>query len=275
MDGPRRAAMPLLGNGLYEAKQFADALPVREAELSMLRRFGASERYVLAVQGNLARTYEMLGQPKFALSLRRDVYLRTVKLLGEENENTVWPANNYASSLIKAGSFVEARTLLRKATPVARRVLGERNDVTLKLRCNYANAFYQDPTATLDDLHEAVTTLEDTARIARRVLGGAHPTTTSIEDHLGRARATLALREAVTTLEETARTAQRVFGTQNPLTVEIQSCLEIARSNLAVGVSVVATGAEIGAGPLATLAAVEKMQRTVTEMAAQLAQPAS
>ena len=30
--------------------------------------------------------------------------------------------------------------------------------------------------ATLDDLREAVTTLEDTERIARRVLGGAHPT---------------------------------------------------------------------------------------------------
>ena len=30
------------------------------------------------------------------------------------------------------------------------------------------------PGATLDDLHEAATTYEDTERIARRVLGGAH-----------------------------------------------------------------------------------------------------
>ena len=30
---------------------------------------------------------------------------------------------------------------------------------------------------TLDDLRESVTTLEDTARTARRVLGGAHPAT--------------------------------------------------------------------------------------------------
>ena len=36
---------------------------------------------------------------------------------------------------------------------------------------------YEDPGATLDDLRDAVTTLEDTARIARRVFGGAHPTT--------------------------------------------------------------------------------------------------
>ena len=30
---------------------------------------------------------------------------------------------------------------------------------------------------TLDDLRESVTTLEETARTARRVLGGAHPAT--------------------------------------------------------------------------------------------------
>ena len=34
----------------------------------------------------------------------------------------------------------------------------------------------EDDAATLDDLREAVTTLEDAERIARRVLGGAHPT---------------------------------------------------------------------------------------------------
>ena len=46
----------------------------------------------------------------------------------------------------------------------------------------YANALYKDPAATLDDLSEAATTLEDTARIARRVLGGAHPTALAIEE---------------------------------------------------------------------------------------------
>ena len=50
--------------------------------------------------------------------------------------------------------------------------------------------------ATLDDLHEAVTTLEDTVRIARRVLGGAHPLTSSIERSLRRSRAALRAREA-------------------------------------------------------------------------------
>ena len=41
-----------------------------------------------------------------------------------------------------------------------------------------------DPDTTLDNLREAVSTLEDTERIARRVLGGAHPVTEGIERHL-------------------------------------------------------------------------------------------
>ena len=49
-----------------------------------------------------------------------------------------------------------------------------------------------DPNATPDDLREAVATLEDTKRIARRVLGGAHPLTSAFERHLRRARDTLA-----------------------------------------------------------------------------------
>ena len=45
--------------------------------------------------------------------------------------------------------------------------------------------------------HEAVTTLEDTERTARRVLGGAHPTTVDIGTILRDARATLRVREEV------------------------------------------------------------------------------
>ena len=52
-----------------------------------------------------------------------------------------------------------------------------------------------DPNATLDDLREAVNTLEDAGRIGRRVLGGAHPLTTLIERNLQKERAALRARE--------------------------------------------------------------------------------
>ena len=73
---------------------------------------------------------------------------------------------------------------MRKTIPVARRVCGESNEITFRMRWLYAEALYKNDDATLDDLREAVTTLEDTRRIARRVLGGGHPTTKGIENDL-------------------------------------------------------------------------------------------
>ena len=64
------------------------------------------------------------------------------------------------------------------------------------MRWIYAKALYLNPGATLDDLCEAVTTLEDAGRIARRVLGGTHPITGSIGINLQEARAALSAREA-------------------------------------------------------------------------------
>ena len=60
---------------------------------------------------------------------------------------------------------------------------------------NYANALYKDDGATLDDLREAVTTLEEIEPIARRVFSDAHPVTEGIEDELQDARAALRARE--------------------------------------------------------------------------------
>ena len=104
-------------------------------------------------------------------------------------------ANNYASSLVDLQRFEEAKALQHKMIPVARRVLGDSNGITLRMRWVYARALYEDPGATLGDLREAVTTLEDTERIVRRVLGGAHPTTKVAEKSLQNARATLRARE--------------------------------------------------------------------------------
>ena len=100
----------------------------------------------------------------------------------------VVPANNYASSLRDLRRFEEVKAQLSKVIPVARRALGEGNTTTLMMRWNYAQSLYRDDVATLDDLREAVTTLEDTARIARRVLGGAHPLMAEIEKNLRKSR---------------------------------------------------------------------------------------
>ena len=59
------------------------------------------------------------------------------------------------------------------------------------MRKIYGEALYHDDSATLDDLREAVTTLEDAERIARRVFGGSHPLTVDIVVSLRYAQAAL------------------------------------------------------------------------------------
>ena len=124
--------------------------------------------------------------------MSRDVYTGRLKLNGGEDVETLRAANNYAASLVGVlRRFEEAKSVLRETMPVARRVLGEGHDLTLRMRWIYAAALYLDPAATLDAFREAVTTLEDLERTARRVFGGAHPFTASVEDKLRDARACL------------------------------------------------------------------------------------
>ena len=188
-------AMNLLGGSLSLANHHEDALSVKEAELSMKQRLGLSEGSILIAQGNLAYTCRRSGRHERALQIERDVHAGCLRLYGEEDEHTLIAAGNYANSLLDLERFEEAKALLRRTIPVTRRVLGDSSRTTLAQRCSYAESLYEDPGATLDDLREAVTTLEEVERIARRVLGGAHPLTVDIELELRDARAALRARE--------------------------------------------------------------------------------
>ena len=148
------------------------------------------------MKSNLATTYGELGQLEKALSMERDIYSGSVKLLGEEHRDTFVSANNCASSLCQLRGFEEAKALFRKTVPVARRVLGESDDLTLKMRWTYAMALYKDPDTTLGDLREAVETLESVVRVWTRVLGKAHPETPKIKSALKDAHKALATRAA-------------------------------------------------------------------------------
>ena len=197
MDPTRQLALCLLGKGLSAGGHYEDALVVQEAELATGRRVGTSENanHMLIIKSNLAKTYSSLGRLEEALQLETDVYSRTLKLHGKEHARTLRAASNYVSSLIELKRFQQAKKLLRKSIPAARRVLGESKQITLHLRCNYAQSLCCNAAATLPELREAVTTFEDVGRIARRVLGGAHPFTTGVEESRRKLRDVLTTRE--------------------------------------------------------------------------------
>ena len=126
-------AMTVLGNGLFAAEHYEDALPVQEAELAMKRRLGRSEG-ILVTQTNLSNTYSEMGRLEEALQMDQDIYRGRVKFNGEEHKGTFIAANNYADSLVDLQRFKEAKSLLRKTMPAARRVFGAGHDDTLRMR---------------------------------------------------------------------------------------------------------------------------------------------
>ena len=182
-DWTRCKAMGKLGCGLCGSRRWADALPVLEARLSTMTRLNlGTEPDMLLAYANVANTYQMLGKLEQAMPMRMEAYSRSLRILGAEHRNTLIEVSNYSDLLNRLDRHDEAKLLMRKALPVARRVLGEDDRTTLWMRCVYSDTLYYDQ-------EESINTLEDTLRIARRVLGGAHPDVVRIEQDLAYQRA--------------------------------------------------------------------------------------
>jgi len=131
---------------------------------------------MLVAQGNLSNTYEALGRFEDSLRLRQEVYTGYLKFAGVEHPPTLRAGNNYAIHLLELQRFKEAKRVLRKVTPVAQRVLGTENDITLSLREDLSRATL-DGESSAEEKREALRVLEDVAGVRRRVLGPAHPDT--------------------------------------------------------------------------------------------------
>jgi hypothetical protein len=84
--------------------------------------------------------------------------------------------------------FEEAKRVLRKVIPVAQRVLGTQNELTLSLREDLSRATL-DGESSAKEKRQALRMLEDVAGVRRRVLGPAHPETlftqTELEHYQG------------------------------------------------------------------------------------------
>ena len=102
------------------------------------------------------------------------------------------PGSLYAASLKDQQRFEEAKSLLRKKMPLARRTLGAEHDLTLNFRDIYAQCLYRDPGASRDDVAEAIEIFEDVQRRARRVFGAGHPNWRYLPRELTAARVKLA-----------------------------------------------------------------------------------
>mmetsp|Transcript_866 Transcript_866/g.2451 ORF Transcript_866/g.2451 Transcript_866/m.2451 type:complete len:406 (+) Transcript_866:808-2025(+) len=180
-DQIRLSATRLLGNVLFDAGDHEDALLARQAELSLMKRVGAPGDHMLRVQTRVGYSYNALGRHEEGLPLQRDVYSGRLKLHGENHQETIWSAGYLANSLYRTRRFDEGKALLRKVIPVARRVLGKGNIDVIRLRWSYGLFLYRAPDATLDDIREAVATMEETYGTVRRAFGAEHSYTREMD----------------------------------------------------------------------------------------------
>ena len=100
-----------------------------------------------------------------------------------------------AAATSRSARKYTAAATQKNTTPTKNTRRPSRPRSTLRMTQIYALGLYLDADATLDDLREAVTRLEETERTTRRVFGSAHPITSKIEQSLRDARAILAARE--------------------------------------------------------------------------------
>ena len=89
---------------------------------------------------------------------------------------TLRAANNYAMHLLQLKRFEQAKRILRRTVPVARRALGADYVLTLSLREDLSRAIL-DGDSSANEKRQALRTLEEVAGIMRRVMGPAHPDT--------------------------------------------------------------------------------------------------
>ena len=88
------------------------------------------------------------------------------------------PAATAPRTVIKnATALRRNQVAAAQKNPVARRALGENDDLTLRMRWNYARTLYKDPGATLDDLRE-----DERARTPRCEFVEARIRTTTLRD---------------------------------------------------------------------------------------------
>ena len=86
-------------------------------------------------------------------------------------------------TLLDLRRFEEAKKVLRKVTPVARRILGTEHELSLSLREDLSRATL-DGESSAEEKRQALRMLEDVAGVMRRVLGPAHPDTLHAQEKL-------------------------------------------------------------------------------------------
>ena len=146
----------------------------------------------LATMGNIAICHDDLGHHEESLALRRKILATRRQRFSPEDPLILQDVANLGTSLVHTRQLTEARSLMRKYLPIARRVLGLDHEITFGLIENLAGAIFENALAPREDLVEVDEILTKQLKRLRQVLGAAHPATQRHENHLKKIQERLA-----------------------------------------------------------------------------------
>ena len=180
----RLAAMTELGNGLFSAQAAAEALVVHKAQVVAYARNPPSSDQIdlpyLGALSNVANCFAQLGREEEAQVIRRMVLAKERSFYGDGHLEPIMTAANIANAMVQckkpsAKKYAEIREFTREWVSIAQSSgLGDHH-ITNRIKEAHAYGIYRDPAASLDDVREGVTILEDVDRSYRQILGKDHP----------------------------------------------------------------------------------------------------
>lgn len=185
-DVSRLTAMTTLGNALYENDSHEESLPVREAEVEILKRCHPKEKKaLLAAQKNLALAYTNLRMTDKSLALHRAIYESWLGTHGPAHAKTLDAVLDLAVSLAVNSKWDVQHTLLRTALPIALEAIGA-SDVSFRMTKCLAVCMFMTNSPEDKDIIEGERLLNRSFETFRKKLAAASHATH--EDVFSRAR---------------------------------------------------------------------------------------
>lgn len=165
---------------LYDAGRYAEAIPLAEEALVILReQLGDRDLEVAVYAENLAVLYEIDDRNEAAATLYEEVLAIFTERLGEQDIDVAYSLENLARVNATLGHYQEAEKLHLRSLPVLRDQLGNQHlDVATSLN-NFAEVYRQ-----LGRYGEAEALLKESLSIFRSQLGESHPEVASGQNNL-------------------------------------------------------------------------------------------
>ena len=156
-----------------------EALTLQHGVETIQSLMGSAHSDVLALQNNLATTYEKAGRLNEAITLFEQVLSNRIRILGDKHPDTLASRNNLAGAYLAANRPEESIALYEQVLTDRIGILSDDHPDTLASRNNLAYAYQ-----SIGCFTEAISQLQQVLADSTGLLGEDHPQTLTARNNL-------------------------------------------------------------------------------------------